>query len=235
MGIMGDKEMKTKNWTKIQPFGPEAYTYWINGIYKIVSYDKGEYLAYFIPDHYDNWGNHVSEPLHNGKSGKVWNSFKAATDACKSHARVYDGSKSTIDLADRIKTKLIEQYKEYSKEAVLNMTNKKMKHTELPWYIEYPRKDSLNKHSVPIVTSKGADICDFYYTNFKGPEDVTPIFTNYEANAEFICKAVNNHEKLVNMVKELQTEVWNKDNSELANKAQALLNSIETQKETSDA
>lgn len=106
-----------KTFTKIQPFGANAYTYWISGIYKIVSYEKGEYLAFYIPDYYNNWGNHVAEPPRNGKHGKVWDSFKAATDACKDHARYNRPSDGTIQRAARIKADLTKQANEHSKKA----------------------------------------------------------------------------------------------------------------------
>ena len=69
--------------TRIQPFGPDAYTYWIDGIYKVVSYNKGAYHAYFIPHWANNWGDNVSTPpdlcpVKGGGTTRGWDSLRIA-------------------------------------------------------------------------------------------------------------------------------------------------------------
>ena len=88
--------------TKIQPYGPDAYTYWISGIYKIVSYRRGEYLAYYIPDRYKNWGDYVSKPPHCGMYGDCWPSLKSAKGACEIHAASHTPAEKTITRAAEI-------------------------------------------------------------------------------------------------------------------------------------
>jgi hypothetical protein len=102
------------NFIKIKPYGNDAYTYWMSGIYKIVSYRKGEYLAFFIQDWAENWGDHVSPPPDNGKYGKCWATFNSAKQACKSHAARYAPALNTIDRAAHITKAWIEQARKYA-------------------------------------------------------------------------------------------------------------------------
>ena len=104
--------------TRIQPYGPDAYTYWIDGIYKIVSYDKGEYFAYFIQNWANNWGDHVSEPPDEcprfSAADKCWNTLAAAKQACKDHKEHYTPSPKIIKRAAEILTAIkikAEKYK----------------------------------------------------------------------------------------------------------------------------
>ncbi|MCF0055499.1 hypothetical protein [Dyadobacter sp. CY356] len=100
-------------WQKIKPWGEaDDTTYWIAGIYKITSYRDGEYHAYFIQDHCNNWGDHVSTPPDNGSFGKCWNSIDKAIEACQTHSKKHSPTKVTIKRADEIKTSLIQQEKE---------------------------------------------------------------------------------------------------------------------------
>ena len=107
-----------KPWTKINPFGPDAYAYWISGIYKIVSYNDGEYLAYFIPDHYNNWGDQVSKPPDDAKQqgSKCWKTLQSAKDACARHAAAHRPAPKTVARAEDIRTCLIDQSKQYGAE-----------------------------------------------------------------------------------------------------------------------
>lgn len=107
----------TGTWTRIKPFGEDAYTYWINGIYKIVSYRPGEYLAYYIRGDFKNWGDHVSPPPDTGKHGKCWLTLKSAKSACKSHAETHTPNRATIRRAAEVKAALIEQAKQYAEAA----------------------------------------------------------------------------------------------------------------------
>lgn len=102
-----------QDWTKIKPYGEDAYTYWISGIYKITSYREGEYLAFFIQDHYKNWGDHPSSPPDTGEYGKCWNSFEKAAKACVDHSLRHTPKPATVTRALEIKATLIEQAKEY--------------------------------------------------------------------------------------------------------------------------
>ncbi len=93
------------SFTKVQPYGPTAYTYWISGIYKIVSYRKGEYSAYFIQELARNWGDHVCKPPHNpparlySNHGNCWNTLKSAKADCEQHAKQYQPSKAIANRA----------------------------------------------------------------------------------------------------------------------------------------
>jgi hypothetical protein len=91
------------NFTRIQPFGPDAYTWWFSGIYKIVSYRKGEYLAFYIREGDQNWGWHVSEPPDTGKHGQCCSTLKAAKGACAEHAKKHKPSNKTVRRAAEIK------------------------------------------------------------------------------------------------------------------------------------
>lgn len=84
----------------IKPYSiSDQYTLWISGIYKIVSYRKGEYLAFFIQEWFNNWGDYVSPPPHDGKFNKCWKTLTAAKQACKDHARGYKPSVKTVKRA----------------------------------------------------------------------------------------------------------------------------------------
>ena len=99
--------------TKIKPYGDDAYTCWISGIYKIVSYRKGEYLAFYIPDRYPNWGDYVQPPPDNSQHGKCWKSLGSARAACKQHAASHVPSVYTVKRAEAIKKALLEQAHTY--------------------------------------------------------------------------------------------------------------------------
>lgn len=88
-------------WTPILSEGG-GYTFWIRGIYKIVSYREGEYHAYFIRDIDRNWGYHPSNPPDDGKYGKCWQSFESAQAACDRHAITHQPAKRTIRRAEEI-------------------------------------------------------------------------------------------------------------------------------------
>ena len=97
------------NFTRIQ-IGkkPHAYTYWISGIYKIVSYRKGAFSAFFIQEWFNNWGDHVSPPPDRDIHGHdCWLTLKAAKKACFEHAKDYAPSKKIVNRAIEIKAALI--------------------------------------------------------------------------------------------------------------------------------
>lgn len=94
------------NFKKIEPYDG-AYTYWVAGIYKIVSYRRGQYHAYFIQDHARNWGDHVEKPPHqfhiaNGMYSSGWKSLREAQAACRRHARSYTPAPATVERAAEI-------------------------------------------------------------------------------------------------------------------------------------
>jgi hypothetical protein len=68
-----------------------------------------------------------------------------------------------------------------------------MKHTELPWVVS-THKDKFHKNELLRIRQKGnsSHVCGLH----KCPER--------QANAAFICHAVNNHYKLVEALKELR-------------------------------
>ena len=88
-----------------------GYYYWMSGIYKIVSYRKGEFHAYFIRDHARNWGDHVSKPPGISKHGvPCWKSLKSAKKACSDHAKSYTPSPSIAERAIEIMDAYINKY-----------------------------------------------------------------------------------------------------------------------------
>lgn len=106
------------NFTKILPYGPDAYAYWISGIYKIVSYRPGEYHAYYIPEHFNNWGNCTEPaPSLNINGCRAWESLKAAKDSCERHALKHTPSQYTVRRAAEIKAALIIQAEQHQEAA----------------------------------------------------------------------------------------------------------------------
>lgn len=99
---------------KINPFGKDAYTYWISGIYKIVSYSSGRYHAFYIVNGGKNWGDHVCKPPLSDRDSYFWPSLSAAVESCKEHAAGgYEPTPKTIKRAAEVRAALIEQEKEY--------------------------------------------------------------------------------------------------------------------------
>lgn len=105
-------------WTRIAPYGEDAYIWWISGIYKIVSYRKGEYHAFFIQDHCKNWGDHVATPRHQGENGKCWNSFTSAQDDCLKHAAAHAPAAKTVKRAAELLAVFMAEASEHAKGAV---------------------------------------------------------------------------------------------------------------------
>ena len=97
------------NFTKITiGEGVHAYDYWIAGIYKIVSYRKGKYHAYFIQEWCKNWGDCVCKPPSRDKTGgPCWLTFKAAKQDCEKHAQSYQPSAAIATRAREIKQSLM--------------------------------------------------------------------------------------------------------------------------------
>lgn len=100
--------------TKIQPYGPGSYIYWIDGIYKIVSYRPREYFAYFIQDHFDNWGDSVGNETDTFNHGPGfvfvgWKTLKGAKAACKAHAKKHTPAPKTAARAASLKAEFIQQ------------------------------------------------------------------------------------------------------------------------------
>src|ERR1700722_3506332 len=106
-----------EKWTRIKPYGEDAYTYWISGVYKVVSYQAGAYHAYFIPDHYDNWGDHVSPPPDNYEHGKCWKMLEPAKAACEAHSRKHIPAPKTVRRAAEVKASMLVQAQEYKQAA----------------------------------------------------------------------------------------------------------------------
>ena len=93
------------NFTKINPY--EDVSYWISGIYKIVSYRAGEFHAYYMPDHYKNWGDHPEPETDNGKYGTCWSTLKKAKEACERHARNHQPKPATVKRAAEVMAHLL--------------------------------------------------------------------------------------------------------------------------------
>jgi len=67
-----------------------------------------------------------------------------------------------------------------------------MEHTATPWVaVTTPKRNTYIKHGIDNITQM-----------MFGPEDINP-----EANAAFIVKVVNNHDKLVEALREIITAV----------------------------
>ncbi len=100
-----------KNWTEIKPYkdDPDGYTVWISGIYKIVSYRPGEYLAFFIQPWFNNWGDHVCAPPHDLKYGKGWKTLAQAKADCVKHSKTHEAGEGTIKRAAEIMADMIKQ------------------------------------------------------------------------------------------------------------------------------
>ena len=97
------------------------YDYWISGVYKIVLYNPGEYYAYYIPDGWLNWGQHVAKPAdkvpctgcgaaycpgwHN-----AYRTIKRAKAAITRHAAQHDPAPHTVKRAAEILAALIEEH-----------------------------------------------------------------------------------------------------------------------------
>lgn len=110
-------------WQKINPFGEEGSSYWVRGIYKIVSYNKGEYHAFFIRNNAKNWGDHVSPPPANGKYGKIWASLRCAQKACDAHQKTgWLASEATKKRAAELLLYFKQQEKDYLKKILNNLT-----------------------------------------------------------------------------------------------------------------
>ena len=103
---------------KILPYGPESYTYWISGIYKIVSYRPRSFHAYYIHEGLKNWGDHVETPPEKCREtgNGQWPTLKAAKAACERHAENYEPKPRTVKRAAEILSELREQAKAYSDE-----------------------------------------------------------------------------------------------------------------------
>ena len=90
-------------WERIKPFGPDAYTHWVSSIYEIVSYRRGEYHAFFMPDHYQNWGDYVYLPPDiNNYGNPRWRTLKAAKAACERHKETHVPKPKTIRRAKEL-------------------------------------------------------------------------------------------------------------------------------------
>jgi hypothetical protein len=104
-----------KPFNKVYPYGPDAYVYWYSGIYKIVSYGKGSYHAYFIQEWFDNWGDHVSAPPDlDNQNHPCWRTLNAAKAACREHASNYTPSDTIVKRAAEIVADTIEEAKQYA-------------------------------------------------------------------------------------------------------------------------
>lgn len=79
------------NWTQVKPWEDSETLYWIAGIYKCSTYDGKHFHAYFIQDHYNNWGDSPSQaPLTDSYyHSRFWPSLEAAQQACEEHAKRY--------------------------------------------------------------------------------------------------------------------------------------------------
>jgi hypothetical protein len=106
--FLGAKRM---DWTMIKPYAGDDTVYWIAGIYKVSTYDGAHFHAYFIQDHYKNWGDNPSKPpmSGNGYHSPFWPSLALAMDACKVHARTYTPKPHTVRRSDELLIQLLRE------------------------------------------------------------------------------------------------------------------------------
>ena len=111
------------NYTRIDFYGgiesEHGMTSWISGIYKITVYRDGFYMAYFIQNYANNWGDYVEKPLvhfnpsktlpFSGRS-KGYLTLKDAKQAVKRHAKRHKSSAGTIKRAAEILESLIDKH-----------------------------------------------------------------------------------------------------------------------------
>lgn len=91
---------------RLMVHGPDSYPYWISGIYKIVSYRKRSFHAYFIQNNQKTWGDSVeTSPDRDPVTGNnCWRTLKAAKAACERHAAEYTPKPKTIKRAAELLT-----------------------------------------------------------------------------------------------------------------------------------
>ncbi len=102
---------------KLMVNGSDSYPCWISGIYKIVSYRKRSFHAYFIQDTQTTWGDSVGtepdrDPVTNNS---CWCTLKAAKEACEQHAKEYTPKPAIVKRA-------AERLTEYREQAAENAT-----------------------------------------------------------------------------------------------------------------
>lgn len=88
---------------------PSHPMYWISGIYKITSWDRGEYHAFFIRDGMSNWGDYVATRPDHGENQRCWKSLRSAKAACEEHAKGHTPKPATVKRAAEIKATLMEE------------------------------------------------------------------------------------------------------------------------------
>lgn len=98
--------------------GLDSYPYWISGIYKIVSYHKGCFHAYFIQDTQITWGDNVETPPDRDPitGNECWRTLKDAKAACERHAADYAPKPKTVKRAVR---RFAEYREEHTKNAAV--------------------------------------------------------------------------------------------------------------------
>ena len=83
---------------------------WISGIYKITSYQPGQYHAYFIQEWFTNWGDNVETPPAQKNGREYYKTRKQAEAACKRHQKDYTPSSRIVKRAAFILETLKEEY-----------------------------------------------------------------------------------------------------------------------------
>jgi len=93
-----------KPFTKVQLYGLEGYTYWISGIYKIVSYTRGGFNAYYIQDGSSNWGMRVDPGIES------YPDLEQAKAACDKHEAKHNPKPRTIRRAAEILNSYLDKW-----------------------------------------------------------------------------------------------------------------------------
>lgn len=104
------------------------------------------------------------------------------------------------------------------------------KHTPTPWMLRPQVLDEYNTGSfgLPTIINRAKVIIPEHFDS-EGNDDIDELDIRLEANAAFIVKAVNNHEKLVNTIHDLieLAEATGFGDANAAMIANALLTKIE--------
>jgi len=94
------------DWTKVRLYGLEGYTYWVSGIYKVVSYDQGGFNGYYIKDGSTNWGMRVDPAVES------YPDLESAKAACDRHEAKHAPKPKTIRRAREILNDYLDKWGE---------------------------------------------------------------------------------------------------------------------------
>ena len=87
---------------------------WISGIYKVLTYNGEQFHAYYICDHYKNWGDNPSKPPLRDRdtTNGYWPSLESAQTTCEVHAQTYTPKPKTVKRAAELLSEMVEKHGE---------------------------------------------------------------------------------------------------------------------------